>query len=171
MRTDALATNMIVGSIGHGGIVADQTTARALCFADNCIAPAALAKWQNPDGTQSELPAAFTILPNGFEPKAKVVFLAACGIDDNFVNQWHLQPGQALIVPEYLVPSEQMHIDPAKASAEWLNMLEVLDTGGNVDAAVKEGNNVAAIQGAAHRWKVANQGGGSVNFKAKAASH
>src|SRR5208283_1631121 len=108
-------------------------------------------------------------LPNGFAPKAKVVFLASCGIDANFLAQWHLGAGQALIVPKYRDDNKSLDITLNTAAVEWQRMLQVLGTGGTVDAAVAAGNEQAAADKSDYTWMVAPGGDGSVSFKAKAA--
>jgi hypothetical protein len=106
-------------------------------------------------------------LPNGFTPKAKVIFLAACGIDANFLRQWNLGAGQVMIVPEYNADNPAMLIDLNKAATEWQAMLTQLANGKTVDDAVTAGNVAAAFNGSDYSWKVFPQGGGGVNFNAK----
>jgi hypothetical protein len=101
---------------------------------------------------------------NVLAPKAKVVFVGACGIDKAFTDQWHLQDGQALIVPDYKVPGEFLHIDLNKVAWEWQSILITLADGKSVAEAVNVGNDSAAALGAAHRWQFI--GDGNVNFRA-----
>jgi hypothetical protein len=168
---DALATaNKVVALISHATVYKDNAV--GLCFpsspGDRCIVPKALTIVTTDDGVQAGLnalpPATWDVLENGFAPKAKVVFLAACGIDASFIAQWHLQNGQALIVPLYTVPSENQHMDLYKAAWEWQSMLMMLANGKSVSEAVAEGNTSAASLGAAHRWQVI--GDGNANFHA-----
>jgi hypothetical protein len=82
------------------------------------------------------------------------VFLAACGIDESFITQWHLSNvGQALIVPVYSNTNPQMHLDLGYAANEWKAMLLALAKGRNVQAAVAAGNAVAATQ-TEHTWQI-----------------
>jgi hypothetical protein len=170
---DALATtNSVVAFIGHAQLAqANATNSIGLCFpskpGDLCAVPKPLTIVTTGDGNQAVLnppdQVRWDILENGFTPKAKVVFLAACGLDANFIAQWHLQPGQALIVPVYNVPSENLHMDLYKAGLEWQYMLEQLADGKSVSEAVVEGNwAVANRTHTAHSWRVI--GDGSVNF-------
>ena len=165
-------TNTIVGYIDHGLIAEDQgqTNARALCFWRWCLAPAALTTWTpsgptDPGLLYAPVGAQLAVLPNGFAPKAKVVFLAACGIDAGFIAQWHIGPGQALIVPKYNDDNPTMLIDLNKASNEWEAMLLKLGKGGTVGDAVAFGNQQAAHNQSDYSWQVI--GDGSVNFNAK----
>jgi hypothetical protein len=154
----ALATsNMIVGFIGHGLISPQTGSALGLCFSGSCIAPKAL--------LTSPQPLVSEVLPDGFAPRAKVVFLAACGLDDNFTAQWHLQPGQALIVPKYSVSNKSMQLDLNHAAWELQSMLMQLAQGDTVQAAVQEGNRTASYWGSGYQYVVI--GDGSVNFRAK----
>jgi hypothetical protein len=107
------------------------------------------------------------VLPNGFTPKAKVVILAACGIDAFFIAQWHLQDGQALIVPKYNDDNPLMEITLNTASTELEAMLLKLGKGGTVDEAVAFGNQAAAANNSDYRWQVFPTGGGGVSFNAK----
>ena len=156
-------TNAIVAYIDHGWVPDGQNNAVGLGFpyANDWLAPAALV---------ATLPqyVGETILPNGFGPRAKVVFLAACGIDADFIAQWHLGGGQALIVPVYDPTLDKtMHINLEYAATEWQKMLIVLGNG-TVAEAVAAGNAQAAANGAAHRWRaVGGTGAGNVNFKAQ----
>jgi len=107
------------------------------------------------------------VLPNGFTPKAKVIFLAACGVDANFIAQWQLGPGQALIVPvydPYLNPTMQISLNAA--AFEWKAMLQVLGTSGTVNEAVAAGNVQAAADVSDYWWQVVPTGGGGVNLNA-----
>jgi hypothetical protein len=160
---DALATtNTVVAFLDHGLIPPDQTGAIGLCFSGNpsaipCLEPGPLAQ---PFGNINQV-----VLPNGFTPKARVVFLGGCGIDAKFIAQWHLQKGQALIVPVYLKPSEEMHINLVKVASEWWTMLFNLANGSTVSDAVSAGRTAAKANRAAHSWTFI--GDGSVNFNAK----
>jgi hypothetical protein len=160
-------TNTIVGYIDHGLDFGDQAVdlsvndryrARALCFWTTCLAPAALTTTTTPDGRVWTVGAPnggrLHILPDGFNPRAAVVFLAACGIDESFITQWHLSNvGQALIVPVYSNTNPQMHLDLGYAANEWKAMLLALAKGRNVQAAVAAGNAVAATQ-TEHTWQI-----------------
>ena len=167
-------TNMIVGYIDHGQIVEDQhqTNARGLCFSNGCIAPAALDNWTyngSPYQLNTTQPSGQEIvLENGFTPKAKVVFLAACGIDANFLAQWHLAAqGQALIVPQYNNPG--LLITLASAANEWNVMLQALGNGNTVAQAVAAGVARAVINNSQYTWIIPQGGDGNVSFKAKPA--
>ena len=169
-KTALAITNTIVAFIGHAQPTANNGNAVGLCFAWNwCIVPTPLTEVTTSDGMPAVLQpppgVQWDLLDNGFTPKAKVVFLAACGIDDNFIAQWHLQPGQAVIVPHNLSTSEFMHIDLFKAAWEWQSILLTLAQGKTVDEAVAAGNTTAASNGAAHLWQVI--GNGNVNFRAR----
>jgi hypothetical protein len=167
-------TNTIVGYIDHGLEEGPpgQATTRALCFWRWCLAPSELRTWvrQGPDDPGELLPpqgAQLAVLPNGFTPKAKVVILAACGIDAFFIAQWHLQDGQALIVPKYNDDNPLMEITLNTASTELEAMLLKLGKGGTVDEAVAFGNQAAAANNSDYRWQVVPTGGGGVSFNAK----
>jgi hypothetical protein len=160
-------TNTIVGFIDHGLnfdvgpqaaelSAADRYRARALCFWTTCLAPAALMTTTMPDGRVWTVGdpngGRLAVLPDGFNPRATVVFLAACGIDEAFIAQWHLSNvGQALIVPVYTNP--QMHLSLNWAANEWKAMLVAFAKGSNVQAAVAAGNAVAAQQ-TEHTWQI-----------------
>ncbi len=160
-------TNTIVGYIDHGLDFGDQAVemsvddryrARALCFWTTCLAPAALTTTTTPDGRVWTVGAPtggmLDVLPDGFNPRAAVVFLAACGIDDAFIAQWHLSNvGQALIVPVYSNTNPKMELDLGSAADEWKAMLLSLAKGSNVQAAVAAGNAVAATQ-TEHTWQI-----------------
>jgi hypothetical protein len=179
------ARNTIVGFLGHGNMAQGQTFALGLCFeaiqlppsdsdpnpppGQRCLVPEPLTH-----GTLNGNPITFVqaagfdwvILPNGFTPKAAIVFVASCGVDDNFIAQWHLNGGQALIVPLYSDPqgTEALNqIDLDKSAIEWNAMLGVLANGGTVDAAVSKGNEAAAGNGSAHTWR--RIGDGSVTLQ------
>lgn len=112
----------------------------------------------------------YACLNNGFTPRAKVVFLAACGIDAKFLAGWHLAPqGQALIVPQYAPGNVQEDLNLRFASQEWQAMLVVLANGSTVDQAVAQGKAQAVRDGANYTWTIAPGGDGSVNFRAKTA--
>jgi hypothetical protein len=169
---DALATtNMVVAFIGHAQI-GSSNNALGLCFqgspGDQCIVPKPLITVTLDDGSSGVLGpisgVQWDILEDGFAPKAKVVFIAACGIDANFIAQVHLQKGQALIAPVYTVPSEKLHMDLNKAAWEWQSMLLTLADGKSVTDAVAVGNESAVALRAAHRWQVI--GDRNVNFRA-----
>lgn len=106
-------------------------------------------------------------LPNGFAPKAKVVFLSACGVDANFLAQWHLGAGQVMIVPQYNADNPGMEMTLNSAANEWQAMLQVLANGGTVDQAVAAGNVRAAANASHYSWQVYPIGGGGVSFNAK----
>ena len=156
---NALAkTNMFLGFIGHS--LTDPTThdSMALCLSDGCIAPQALLSGSQPLVTQ--------ILPNGFAPNAKVVFLGACGLDANFLAQWHLRPsGQALIAPKYLPSNTNMLVNLDNAAWEWDAMLVTLAQGKSVNEAVVAGNQAATYLGSGYQYVVI--GDGSVNISTK----
>ena len=89
---DALATtDMIVAFGGHGVLVPGTHNAVGLCFGSLCLVFKPLTMITQPDGSTVELaPAGGTqwdLIDNGLAPKAKIVFLAACGIDENFIAQ------------------------------------------------------------------------------------
>jgi hypothetical protein len=167
----ALGTaNSIVGYIDHGLIVPGQTNARALCFWRTCLAPSALATWApqrpgdpgmlySPAGTQ------LATLSDGFTPKATVVFLAACGIDQAFIDQWHLQAGQALIVPQYNSPD--MHLNLNNAANEFEAMLLKLGKGRPVIDTVDFGNQQAKRNGSLYSWRFIGDPNASFNPKTK----
>jgi len=164
---DALGTtNMVVAYIGHGLLQSTNgTQAMGLCFgadSNQCIVPTQLTNVILDNGNPATLlpapPQTWQTLENGFEPKARVVFIAACGINDKFDAQWHLQSGQALIVPQYLNPDENADIDLSKSASEWEEILVTLAGGSTVSAAVNQGNIKAAANGAAHRWQVIGNG-------------
>jgi len=166
----ALATtNLVVAYIDHGLIFDGYTNASGLCFGETpptCLLLKQLLPFILPDGTVAiDVGGGRNgkILDDGFAPKAKIVFLAACGLDTNFTDQWHLQPRQALIVPQYMVPSEKQNIDTYKSALEWEEILVALAGGygpeaANVNAAVDIGNKAAAQNHAAHRWQVIGDG-------------
>jgi len=172
----ALATtNTIVTYMAHGlelQMPNGQTTnAVGLCFGSNsnsCIVPQPLIMSTTGDGTPYQIlpPAGMTwdVFPNGFAPKAKVVFVAACGVDANFIAQWHLQSsGQALIVPQYLPTNPGMIVNAYNAAWEWEGILLTLAQGQTVSAAVAVGNQSAATQGSGYVWQVI--GDGNVSFQ------
>jgi hypothetical protein len=143
-----------------------------LCFSNGCIAPAALDNWTyngSPYQLNTTQPSGQEIvLENGFTPKAKVVFLAACGIDANFLAQWHLAAqGQALIVPQYNNPG--LLITLASAANEWNVMLQALGNGNTVAQAVAAGVARAVINNSQYTWIIPQGGDGNVSFKAKPA--
>jgi hypothetical protein len=110
------------------------------------------------------------VLHNGFTPRAKVVFLAACGIDANFLAQWHLAAqGQALIVPQYDAANADKVVTLNSAAQEWQVMLLALGNGSTVAQAVAAGAAKAAALGSSYTWIIAPGGDGSVSFKAKPA--
>jgi hypothetical protein len=156
-------TNVIIGYIDHGLILQGQTNALGLCFAGVCLSPAALGEQYQPSapGLQMEY------LPNGFQPNARVVMLAICGIDEAFIDQWHLPlTGQALIVPVYSPGNTGLHLSLGWAAVEWQAMLLALAKGDNVQAAVAAGNaKAAAIPQTEHTWQVI--GDPFVTFRAK----
>ncbi len=163
-------TNTIVGYIDHGLEAPNQTNARGLCFWNWCIQPQALAQWPCDAGTCQFDPAAgnYMTLPNGFTPRAKVVFLAACGIDAQFLAQWHLAAqGQALIVPQYNNPG--MLVTLFSAADEWNVMLTALGSGRTVAQAVAAGVAEATKNNSTYTWIIAPGGDGSVDFNAKPA--
>jgi len=115
---------------------------------------------------QTPAPNGYTwnILQNGFSPKAKVVFLAACGINSSFIAQWHLQAsGQALIVPVYASSNPDNTIDLVSAAADLQFMLQQLGSWNNVGQAVDLTN---ASNGASKKytWTVIPQAGRNVTF-------
>ena len=163
------ATNTIVGYIDHGLVPPNQANAIGLCFSGLwCFVPTQLTMIMvngqpaqiSPNAGDNWIP-----LPNGFAPKAKVIFLAACGIDANFLAQWHLGAGQVMIVPQYNTPAMIMTLN--SAADEWQAMLQELANGNTVDQAVAAGNVHAAANKAPYSWQVYPQGGGGVSFKAK----
>ena len=144
-------TNVVVGYIDHGLLVSGQPNAFGLCFADTCLAPTPLLPQcqLSAPGTQTEC------LPNGFQPKAKLVMLAICGVDEAFIGQWHLPPtGQALIVPVYSSGNTALELSLGWAAAEWRVMLLDLANGYNVEAAVNDGNAKATATQSEHTWQI-----------------
>lgn len=96
------------------------------------------------------------------------MFLAACGIDDRFLSQWHLaSTGQALIVPAYSAANTDKIVDLNFAAREWRVMLAALGNGSTVQDAVNQGRAQAAQDGVPYTWIIAPGGDGSVSFKAK----
>jgi hypothetical protein len=168
---DALAkTNMIVEYLGHGFMIAGASGAAGLCFGEKetqCLTPKAL--WPGlPEGaTDVDIGGGRSahVLENGFAPEARIVFIGHCFIDDKYLAQWHIKEGHALIVPQYLTPDEFNHFDLYYAGWEVQGMLLKLALGGTVDEAIAVGNEGAANQGVNHRWRLANQGGGSVKIR------
>jgi len=172
----ALATtNTIVTYMAHGlelQMPNGQTTnAVGLCFGsnlNNCIVPQPLIMSTTDNGTPYQIPPpagmTWDVFPNGFAPKAKVVFVAACGVDANFIAQWHLQSsGQALIVPQYLPTNPGMIVNAHNAAWESKGILLTLAQGQTVSAAVAVGNQSAATQGSGYVWQVI--GDGNVSFQ------
>jgi hypothetical protein len=156
-------TNMVVNYIGHGLVFVGQPGASGLCFAPSsktCLVPKTLYPGDLAGATEVDLQdgTKYVILENGFAPKAKIVIVAACEIDANFIGQWHLKPGQALIVPVYSNPGEAAEIDLTKAAYEVQSMLLTLAQGLTVNAALAVGNQSAVSLNAAHRWQVIGSG-------------
>ncbi len=160
---NALATtNTIVAYLDHGMILANEM-ASGICFAgNNCLVDPALT---NIDGIQYYPATGYTwdTSQASITPKARVVFLAGCGLTDDFVSFWNIQSGHALIVPVYLTAAEKTNFNVANAAWEWENILYRLSQGDTVDQAVAVGNATAESRGAAHRWT--RIGDGNVRFE------
>src|SRR5258708_10538494 len=133
-------TNSAVAFIGHAALF--NLDAYAICFGATshwCIELPAVMNELSPTGIAPIPGYACTPLQDGFAPRAKVVFIGACGITDPFINQWHLGSNQALIVPEYLNHDSQVDdisTDLYHAALEWEEMLVALAAGQNVNQAV-----------------------------------
>jgi hypothetical protein len=155
-------TNRVVGFVGHAFVWTTQPppqidVAEGLCFfGNNCLMPSALIG-------SVPAPSGFTWAPfkdGFFSPKAKVVFLGACGIDDNFIAQWHLQEkGQALIVPVYQSfakngpPNSDHSIDLPNAALDLEFILDQMTVGNTVGAALDMINNLNGAK-TNYYWKV-----------------
>jgi hypothetical protein len=160
----ALATtNTIVSYMDHGEMAEGEFNARGLCFWAWCMAPEALRPYPCFDqvcilGPPTTVPATQLYpIEDGFSPKAKLIFLAMCGVDQAFIDQWHLSAtGQALIVPNYSNTNPQMHLDLNYAKDEWNKILLALAKGSNVQAAVAAGNAVATANQnpPEHTWQI-----------------
>ena len=165
-------TNSVVAFVGHawslGGPPTAPYNAIGLCFGNECLAPTALAQDLTPPAPYYVHP-----LPNGFAPKAKVVFLAACGINSAFEAQWTLNAsGQALIVPVYTSPAQngpgnpnnEIHFEQAALDLQF--MLQQLSGGVSVGGAVDMVNTVnAGTPPTNYKWTVIPQVGRNVTFK------
>jgi hypothetical protein len=171
---DALKiTNSVVAYIDHG-ISLNETPFNAvgLCFAGfpytDCLAPTPLITITTDSGSQVQVSPPVgeswdPPLPNGFAPKAKVVILAACGITNAFINQWHLSAkGQALIVPVY-DPGSNNQIDLGHAAADVELMLDQLSSWNNVGATVNLANSANGGK-AGYTWTVIPEAGRDVGF-------
>jgi hypothetical protein len=165
-------TNSVVAFIGHAWSLGEPPTdpykAIGLCFGYECLAPTALAQqWKPPDGFHVDP------LPDGFAPKAKVVFLAACGINQAFTNQWALKAsGQALIVPVYTSPVkngpsnpyDEIHMEQAAADVAF--MLQQLSGGVSVGGAVDMVNTLNSVGKVTnYKWTVIPKAARDVTFK------
>jgi len=150
-------TNSIVAFVGHAPVSTDAHGfwhALALIFSNSNL-------------TLGQAP-----IENGFSPKAKVVFLAVCGIDDNFLAQWHLrQAGQALIVPVYAPIAEngpanlKNEINLRQAAADlqyWLDQFTAPGPVKNVGQALSILND--SDQGQNYHWQVMPPAGTNVTF-------
>lgn len=168
---DALdTTNAIVAYIDHGAIIASPM-ASGLCFTgNNCLMDRALT---NIGGIQYENPTGWHWFPqDSIAPKAKVVFLGACGITKDFISFWNLQPGHVLIVPDYN-PTGNPKINPTmeifenEVAWEWAQIASNLAAGNTVDVAVKAAKDFADLHQVppnSWKWKVIPTGGGNVKF-------
>jgi hypothetical protein len=106
----------------------------------------------------------WALLANGFSPKSKVVFAGACGVDANFISQWHLQQGQALIVPVFSAGNTELQLQQGYAAWELQSFLITLAGGTTVTDAVNEANYTAStFVDNTHTWKVI--GDGNVKFQ------
>jgi hypothetical protein len=162
---DALkVTNSVVAYIGHGwSAVQHPFTTIGLCFAGlQCLAPADLIQVTLPGGTTGIMQppdgGSTYSLPNGFAPKAEVVILAACGITDSFLNEWHLAAGQVLIFPKYPPGSNNM-INLVTAAGDVQFMLDQLSAGIDVTQTLTMVN-----KGQGYTWQVIPKGA-NVSFK------
>jgi hypothetical protein len=163
---DALAkTNMVVSYIGHGLLNPFNHKAMGICFGTSettCAVAKPLTEITLDDGSTGTLSpgegVTWRVLDGGFAHQSKIVFVAACGIDQKFIDQWHIQPGQALIVPKYTTTNEESAIDLGFAAWEWKSMLITLAQGKTVSEAVSVGNQTARFQGAQHSWIVVGDG-------------
>jgi len=167
-------TNAIVGYLDHGVEVANEQppSARGLEFWYTALMPTAISPWNCPPNHVGQFPSGshYLCLDDGFTPKAKVVFLGACGIDDRFLAQWHLAPqDHVLIVPQYDPGNVNKELDLYWASQEWQVMLKALGNGSTAQQAVDQGAAKAALDGWNYSWIIARGGDGSVSFKAKPA--
>ncbi len=181
--TSALeVTNRVVAFIGHaasfGGPPETPYNALGLCLGNECLAPTALVQETASNGApwQYEPPSPYylTQLPDGFAPKTKVVFLAACGINQAFTNQWVLKPSkQALIVPLYTSPVKngpsnkynEIHLEQAATDLQY--MLQQLSVGTSVGGAVDQVNTLNSGPGAVtnYKWTVIPETSRDVTFK------
>ncbi len=158
-------TNSAVAFIGHAQLF--NLDAYAICFGATshwCLELPAVMNQLSPTGIGPVPGYAYTPLQDGFAPKAKVVFIGACGITDPFINQWQLGPNQALIVPVYLSHDAQVNdieMDLYHAALEWEEMLVALAAGQNVEQAVAAGN--AVLQpNSNHRWQTKGNGNATI---------
>jgi hypothetical protein len=129
-------------------------TPRSACFA-SLIATCAFAQCRIPEYEKGRtLEESKDSGP--YSPKAKVIFLAACGLDDAFIKQWTLSKNQALITPDYFTNNTFLEVNLINAAWEWQSMVLTLADGkSSVQAAVDEANRTAKVQHSQYQWKVA----------------
>jgi len=111
--------NRVVAYIGHIQSLTDINSpykAGGLCFSGwYCLMPTALIGGQSAPGGITWIPQ-----PGGFTPQSKLVFLGACGIESDFIAQWHYGPGQAIVVPVYYRTKQSIDLPDAAADLRLL---------------------------------------------------